>query len=93
MKKLFICEKIEVEYDTQNLSIKSFVWKDKEYKITEILSAWQDWNFSEALAGKRTWIQRHHRNYFRVKTSNGEVFELYMDRKGNKKEWILLKKY
>ena len=44
MKKLFICEKIEVEYDTQNLSI-------------------------------------------------GEVFELYMDRKRNKKEWILLKKY
>jgi len=29
---------------------------------------------------RRKWWQRHHRNYYRVRTSQGEVFEIYYDR-------------
>lgn len=88
----FICEKIEVIYDQENFTIKSFTWKGKEYKIIEILSTWQDWKFPSSLAGKHTWLQRWHRNYFVIKTDTNEVFEIYLDRKGGKREWILLKK-
>jgi len=91
-EKLFIGEKIKVEYDSQSSTIKSFIWNNTEYKITEILSTWQDWKFSDALSGKHTWIQRHHRNYFKVKTDTEEVFEIYLDRKGNRRDWILLAK-
>ncbi|MCX7795615.1 MAG: DUF6504 family protein [bacterium] len=87
----FICEKIEVIYDRENLTIKGFIWRNREYKVLEILSAWQDWKFPSSLSGKRTWLQRHHRNYFVVKTDTSEVFQIYLDRKGNKREWILLK--
>ncbi|MBC7320326.1 hypothetical protein H5T89_06745 [bacterium] len=87
----FICEKIKVIYDQENFTIKGFIWRDKEYKIIEILSTWQDWKFPSSLSGKRTWLQRHHRNYFIVKTETNEVFEIYLDRKGNRREWILLK--
>lgn len=88
----FICERIKVNYNPQGFGIESFIWRGKEYIIKEIISSWQDWKFSNALSGKRTWLQRHHRNYFVVKTDTNEVFELYLDRKGNKRDWILLKK-
>ncbi len=88
----FICEKIKVTYDREDFLIKGFIWRDKEYKIIEIISTWQDWKFSSSLSSKRTWLQRHHRNYFIVKTDTAEIFQIYLDRKGNKREWILLKK-
>jgi len=88
----FICEKIEVIYDQEDFTIRGFIWRNREYRIVEIISAWQDWKFPSSLAGKRTWLQRHHRNYFTVKTDTSEIFEIYLDRKGNKREWILSKK-
>ncbi|HHV81449.1 TPA: hypothetical protein GXX44_07195 [bacterium] len=88
----FICEKIKVNYNPQGFDIKSFVWRNREYIIREIISTWQDWKFPDTLSGKRTWLQRYHRNYFVVKTDTDEVFELYLDRKGNRRDWVLLKK-
>jgi hypothetical protein len=29
---------------------------------------------------KHKWIQRHHRNYFRVRTTSDEAYEIYYDR-------------
>ena len=71
----------------------SFKWKDREYRVAELLKQWQDFDYS-ALAARRNWRTRRHRNYFQVRTESGGCFELYCDR-GTKlnarKHWILMK--
>ena len=66
----------------------SFCLDDREYTIADILDSWHDYGFGKSPAQrKRRWWQRHHRSYFRVKTTEGEVFEIYFDR-GTKLEQI-----
>ena len=53
-----------------------------------------DYGFGMSQLRRTKWWQRHHRNYYRVKTTQGEVFEIYYDR-GTKlehperKKWFL----
>jgi hypothetical protein len=58
----------------------SFRLGDREYEVSEVLDTWQDHGFGMAAPLKKNWRLRHHRNYFRVRTAEGEVFELYLDR-------------
>jgi len=73
----------------------SFRIDDHEHEIAEIVDDWQDYSFGPSDARrKRRWWQRRHRNYYRVKTTGGEVFELYYDRGTSKKhperkKWFL----
>ncbi|MBI2288238.1 MAG: hypothetical protein HYU83_04610, partial [Chloroflexi bacterium] len=53
---------------------------DRKFIITDILEAWHDYGFGRPLLRRRHWWQRHHRNYYSVKTTAGEVFEIYYDR-------------
>ena len=66
----------------------SFCLNDRNYTIADILDSWHDYGFGKSSAHrKRRWWQRHHRSYFRVKTTEGEVFEIYFDR-GTKLEQV-----
>jgi hypothetical protein len=69
----------------------SFQWKGRECRVTELLKQWQDFDYS-ALAPRRNWRTRRHRNYFQVRTETGGCYELYCDR-GTKlvspKHWVL----
>jgi len=72
----------------------SFKLDGREYVITEIMEFWPDYGFGRSSAGRKRWWQRHHRNYYRVKTAEGEVYEIYYDRGVNKKnpefkKWFL----
>jgi hypothetical protein len=58
----------------------SFRLDDREYAIADILDSWHDYGFGKSSAHRKRWWQRHHRSYFRVKTTEGEVFEIYFDR-------------
>jgi len=58
----------------------SFRLDDHEHIITEVMESWPDHGFGRSAAGRKRWWQRHHRNYFRVKTTDGEVYEMYYDR-------------
>ena len=58
----------------------SFRLDDREYIIVEVLESWPDHGFGSSAAGRKRWWQRHHRIYYRVKTSDGEVYEMYYDR-------------
>ena len=58
----------------------SFRVDDREYVISEIIAAWPDHGFGPSTARGKRWWQRRHRNYYRVKTTEGEVFEIYYDR-------------
>jgi len=87
----FISRAIEVIRDEKTNDPVSFIWNDREYKITAIIAAWPDWGFSAGAPKRKSWRMRRHRNFYRVETAAGEVFELYHDR-GLKLEggqWIL----
>ncbi|KPL04338.1 MAG: hypothetical protein AMJ90_01165 [candidate division Zixibacteria bacterium SM23_73_2] len=89
----FISEKIEVTKDEKLRTPVSFLWRGKEYKIKEVTESRADWGFSKGAPKKKSWRLRHHRNYYKVKTDRGEIFEIYLDRKDKKnEEWILYQK-
>ena len=92
----FIVESIEVHFDKPPVLEKkpecpdSFIWRGKNYPITEVLSEWVDY-------GRRGRMARNMRPthakvassrgswgvgcfYFRVRTESGKIFELYYDR-------------
>lgn len=89
----FVGEKIAVETDGAIKQPVSFRWRGGEHRVAEVLLSWFDWGFP-AGSKQRDWKARRHRNYFRVRTTAGDVFEIYLDR-GNKRgpgEWYLFQK-
>ena len=75
----------------------SFRLDDREYEIAEVLESWPDHDFGNSSSGRKRWWQRHHRNYYRVKTSGGEAYEIYYDRGTNLshpelKKWFLTRR-
>ena len=63
----------------------SFRLGAQEYAVSEIIEAWPDHGFGRNPSRRKRWWQRHHRNYYRVRTTGGEVFEIYYDRGTNLK--------
>ena len=57
----------------------AFSLGDREYQIETIVEEWQDWGFGKT-DRQRNWRTRHHRNYYRVRTTDGQMFEIYCDR-------------
>ena len=90
----FFSEKIEVFTEGKLKEPKRFIWKDKEYRIKEVLQNWADWGFPPGSPKKKNWRLRHHRNYYKIKTGDDEIFEIYFDRKTKKEEgeWVLYRK-
>jgi hypothetical protein len=58
----------------------SFRLGDKEYQIAEVVAMWQDYGFGKVHPRRPKWWQRHHRSYYRVRTTEGEVYEIYYER-------------
>ena len=79
MPPQFISEHISVTTDGEIKQPVAFRWKGNEYRVVEVILAWFDWGFPPG-AAQRDWRTRRHRNYYRVRTGNGEIFEIYMDR-------------
>jgi len=53
----------------------------KLHTIREVLFSWHDSGFGNAPRTRPPrWWQRHHRSYYRVETTEGDVFEIYFDR-------------
>jgi TATA-binding protein-associated factor Taf7 len=50
----------------------------REYKIAERIASWEDKAFATRQRG-RDWRQGQQRQYYRVRTEEGEVYELYAD--------------
>lgn len=80
MPHRFIGQEVKVKVEGEVRQPVSFRLEGKDYAITEILAAWADYGFGSAPARRKRWWQRHHRNYYRVRTTEGEVFEIYYDR-------------
>jgi hypothetical protein len=74
----------------------AFKLEGREYKVAEVMDIWQDASYGSSETSK-TWRTRHHRSYYRVKTDNGEVYEMYFDRGTNLRhpefrKWYLTQK-
>jgi len=88
----FISEPITVEYDEERMAPASLRWRGQTYAVAEVLSAWQDWHAPSYADHARSWIHRRHRNYYVVRTTQGPIFEIYLDRAAGKRDWVLLKR-
>lgn len=88
----------------------AFTWRGREYQIVELLEEWHDYRprgRSQAMYKKEkgaAWVERGKskgswgvgRDYYRVRTEGGEVFDIYYDRtpKGSKSKggWVLYRR-
>ncbi len=85
MSSQFVGKEITVQTSGELSRPVSFRLDKQEYRIVEITESWPDYGFGRSVTGQKRWWQRHHRNYFRVRTETGELFEIYYDRGVNKK--------
>ena len=75
----------------------SFRLDGRNYTIAEITESWPDYGYGRDSSRRKHWWQRHHRNYYRVRTDEGGVYEIYHDR-GTKlthpehKKWFLTRR-
>ena len=76
----FFGKQIEVTLDGKLRLPVSFCLDEKRHIVQEVLSAWPDYGFGSAPLRRHRWWRRRHRNYYRVMTADGEVFEIYHDR-------------
>ena len=67
----------------------SFIWEGSAHQVTSIDKEWHDWHVATGGPKRIAWKHRRHRNYFRVTTTQGRVFEIYYDRKAKRPEWVL----
>lgn len=88
----FIDDPIRVDYDPRDLAPKSFEWQGKHFAIAQVLEFRQDWSTPAYAPHARGWRSRRHRNYYTVRTADGQVFELYLDRGAGRRDWMLLKR-
>jgi len=96
MPEHFFGRKIEVVTNGEVKAPVSFTLDGVEYPVAEVLEFWPDSGFSFGETNK-TWRTRHHRSYYRVKTTEGEIYEMYYDRGTNLKhpefrKWYLTRR-
>jgi hypothetical protein len=82
MPERFFGREIEVVTGGEVKAPVSFTLDGRENAIKEVLEFWPDAGFGTAETN-RNWRTRHHRSYYRVKTADGEVYEMYFDRGTN----------
>jgi hypothetical protein len=92
----FIAEEVEVLYDQLPALEKKpgcpdgFVWQGESYEIVELLSEWHDYRRrgrmarnmqpQHAVVAERRGSWGVGRDYYRVRTRENRIFELYFDR-------------
>ena len=94
MAPQFFSQEIEVTVSGEVRIPISFRLGNQEHVISDIIESWYDYGFGRSPLRRRKWWQRHHRNYYRVKTTRGEAFEIYYDRGTSlkhpeRKKWFL----
>jgi hypothetical protein len=70
---------IQVQQHEETRKPLSFDLDGEQHEIQEVMVSLHDYGMPSD-GRKHTWIQRHHRNYYRVRTTGGETYEIYYDR-------------
>jgi hydroxyacylglutathione hydrolase len=89
----FVDEPIAVEYGGARFGPRSLTWRSRVYQVEEVLREWQDFHTPAYADHARGWLHRRHRNYYLVRAAGEEVLEVYLDRAGGQRTWVLLKRH
>ncbi len=74
----FVGREVEVRLSEDEAAAPlAFRLGQREYKIADQLGSWDDNTFGRQRG--RDWRQQQQRQYYRVRTEEGEVYELYAD--------------
>jgi len=61
----------------------------RRYVVAGVLTTWED----EAPGAARHWSQRRHRTFYRLRTEEGDLFDVYFDwaesRRRHRDRWVL----
>ncbi len=57
----------------------------KSYTVKEVIASWLDNAYGAVPARRRGWQDRPERQFYRVRTDEGDVFELYVDTPAGRK--------
>lgn len=88
-----ISQKIDVEYEDQSGKKipLAFKWKDKQFRISQIVATWEGQSSGGAAPQRPNWWEKSHLIYYQVKTNEGNQFEICWDKTSKKREWILFR--
>ncbi len=76
----FIGKPIEVKLSDDDPPVPvAFRLGDKEYKVADVLQHWQEHASGQAIRGHDDWRSGPQRLYYRLRTTEGEVYEVYVD--------------
>jgi len=75
----------------------SFFIEEECHKVDEILLVWHDYKFPDD-DRKHRWWQRKHKNFYRLRTVAGRIFEIYFDldsgsKNNDSRRWYVTKKF
>lgn len=98
----FIGKPIEVELSEDAAPIPvAFRLGRKQYKVADVLQRWEEHGSGQAIRGHDDWRPRPRRLYYRLRTSEGEVYEVYVDwlptrrqgrRRQEKSKWFVYRR-
>ena len=75
----FVGREVEVTLSEDEAPVPlAFRLGSREYKVAEQIASWQEGTFAGPRRG-REWRQQQERRYYRVRTEEGEVYEIYAD--------------
>ncbi len=72
---------------------QGFKLAGREYQVAEVLSTWQDHGYSGLPVPRRGWQGGSQRQFYRLRTADGETFEIYVETlagrrgRGGKARW------
>src|SRR3990170_3340886 len=76
----FIGKEIEVGLSDDAVRLpQRFKLAGREYQVTEVVSTWQDHAYSGLPAPRRGWQGGSQRQFYRLRTAQGETFEIYVE--------------
>ena len=91
-----LSEPIEVEMPQDLVVLPhplAFTWRGERYEVARLLEMWTDAGFGDRRKGKHHWWERRHRNCFRVETTDGNRWDLYLDRGGGRRKWFARRRW
>jgi hypothetical protein len=90
----FIGERVKVEMEATAGGVVApvrFEWRGKILEITAILQVFSKAGLPKTARTDGWWLKRR-RTHWVVRASDQHVYQLYLDRSGSRREWILLRR-
>lgn len=69
-------EQVRVEVERDAGMPSAFSWRDRRYAVVDVIGRWR-------IEG-RWWADGRDREYWRVETSGGAVYDLYLDHRADR---------